>query len=99
MISTNSRYIDSVLVTQPKLSGNQTSNTQPPNILVITPSQPVNYTFNFVFYVVHGADRIDTLAYDFYGDPTKWWVIADANPEVMNWFNLSEGMIIRIPNA
>jgi hypothetical protein len=32
-------------------------------------------------YTVHDADRLDLLAFKYYGDPTKWWQICDANPE------------------
>ena len=30
---------------------------------------------------VQKADRLDLLAHKYYGDPDKWWLIADANPE------------------
>lgn len=32
-------------------------------------------------YTVHDSDRLDLLAFKYYGDPTKWWQICDANPE------------------
>jgi hypothetical protein len=32
-------------------------------------------------YTVHDADRLDLLAFKYYGDPTRWWQICDANPE------------------
>lgn len=31
------------------------------------------------FYDVMPHDRIDLLAYRFYGDPSLWWIIADFN--------------------
>jgi len=31
-----------------------------------------------VHQVIQG-DRLDLLAFRYYGDPTKWWIIADAN--------------------
>lgn len=32
------------------------------------------------FYVISTmGDRLDLLAYDFYGDPNYWWIIASAN--------------------
>jgi len=30
---------------------------------------------------VSQADRLDLLAYKYYGDPKKWWLICDANPD------------------
>src|SRR5262245_808884 len=32
-------------------------------------------------HTVHESDRIDLLAFKYYGDATKWWQIADANPQ------------------
>lgn len=32
-------------------------------------------------HTVQEGDRLDLLAYKYYGDPTKWWQINDANPE------------------
>lgn len=31
-------------------------------------------------HTVSGHDRLDLLAYKYYGDPTRWWQIGDANP-------------------
>src|SRR6266542_2938191 len=30
-------------------------------------------------HAVQEKDRLDLLAYKYYGDPTRWWQIADAN--------------------
>jgi len=32
-------------------------------------------------YQVREGDRLDLLAYKFYRNPRKWWLIADANPD------------------
>lgn len=55
--------------------------------------------FNYTGYMVRDDDRIDLLAYQFYGDSTMWWFIAEANPEIMNWSNLTAGTVLRIPSA
>jgi len=34
-----------------------------------------------VLHTVAGGDRLDLLAYKYYGDTTKWWQISDANPD------------------
>lgn len=34
-------------------------------------------------YQVRAGDRLDALAQKFYHDPRKWWLIADANPDVL----------------
>jgi len=32
-------------------------------------------------HTVHENDRLDLLAFKYYGDTTRWWQISDANPE------------------
>lgn len=91
MISNNSRYVNSTLVTTTNLDGQ--------SAIVITPSEAVAFTFTYSYYVVTGADRIDVIANAYYGDPTLWWRIADANPEIMKWDQVPSGTVIRIPNA
>lgn len=34
-------------------------------------------------YTMRG-DRLDNLAYQFYNDPTLWWVLSIANPDLPN---------------
>lgn len=50
-------------------------------------------------HTVTQSDRIDLLAYKYYGDPKKWWLICDANPEVFFPLDLLEepGKRIIIP--
>jgi nucleoid-associated protein YgaU len=45
------------------------------------------------------GDRMDNLAAQFYNDPTQWWRIADANPEIFFPGQMAPGSIIRIPQA
>lgn len=37
-----------------------------------------------VFLQTIRGDRLDNLAYQFYGDSSLWWVISVANPELPN---------------
>lgn len=48
-------------------------------------------------YTVIGGDRIDNLAYRFYGDPTLWFVLAVANNMELLPVDMNVGDIIRIP--
>ena len=49
-------------------------------------------------YQVRTGDRLDALAQKFYHDPRKWWLIADANPDVLTLEQLLEpGMQLVIP--
>jgi nucleoid-associated protein YgaU len=48
-------------------------------------------------YTVGMEDRIDLLAFRFYGDSILWWVIAKANGIRLLPFQLTPGKKIRIP--
>lgn len=50
-------------------------------------------------YVVQQGDRLDVLAYSYYGDALLWWIIARANPEVFYPDTPAPGTVIRIPHA
>lgn len=88
MLASNSRYVNSPQVTQ-KINGKDK--------VYIAPSAPSAFTFQYTSYMVNGSDRIDTIAASFLGDPTQWFLIGQANPEIINWFNLAAGTVIRIP--
>jgi hypothetical protein len=42
-----------------------------------TPDTPAGY-----WHTVKAGERLDILAYNYYRDPLKFWLIADANDEV-----------------
>jgi hypothetical protein len=48
-------------------------------------------------YTVVGGDRIDNMAYRFYGDPTLWFIIAVANDLELLPVDLNVGDTLRIP--
>lgn len=37
---------------------------------------------NDLYIITVNGDRLDNLAYQFYGDSTLWWVLQTANPTV-----------------
>lgn len=39
-------------------------------------------------HTVNQTDRLDLLAYKYYEEPKKWWLICDANPDFANPFDL-----------
>lgn len=90
MISSNSRYANSTVVTM-DVGG---SSRQ-----VIVPGKQQAYTFPYVSHTLTGAERADTLAQTYYGDATKWWMIADGNPEIIDWSSVAPGTILRVPNG
>lgn len=88
MIMANGRYRDSTIITLDV-------DNLPRQI--IFPSTPVPYTFQYRAYIWTGADRVDSISNNVYGDPSKWWMIAAGNPEVLDWSQIQPGTIIRIP--
>jgi len=50
------------------------------------------------FYTITGSDRIDLLAYKFYGDPILWWVLAAANDLELIPSDFTAGIVLRVPS-
>lgn len=46
-----------------------------------------------------GGDRLDNLAMHFYNDPHLWWIIVQANPDVLrrDSLRIKPGLELRIP--
>ena len=43
------------------------------------------------------GDRLDNLAYEYYKDPSLWWILARANKIGLGSLNVKAGKQIRIP--
>lgn len=59
------------------------------------PDIPLSADDSYVIAVL--GDRLDLLAFDFYGDTSFWWVIASANSLSGDSLYLEPGAQIRIP--
>lgn len=46
----------------------------------------------------HG-DRVDLLAGRYFGSAQEWWVIAEANPQVLDWTAPAESTPVMVPRA
>lgn len=89
MISATSRYKNATVTAGIDRDGD--------DIMLIQFQEPSDTTFKYTLYQVDDQTFIDVIASRFYGDPTQWWFIAQANPEILDWTNLIAGTIIRIP--
>lgn len=49
------------------------------------------------YIVTKEMDRLDLIAYDFYNDTTKWWIIMRANNLSGGSFRVKPGTRLRIP--
>lgn len=53
---------------------------------------------NDIYVVCSFGERLDLLAFKYYGDATLWWVIAAANPDLRkDSLYLQPGVQVRIP--
>jgi len=62
---------------------------------VIYPDIPISE--DDIYIITTGGDRYDTLAQQFYGDSTLWWVIASANTSKTDSLVTKPGVQLRIP--
>ena len=54
--------------------------------------------FSDIYVYISRGDRYDTLAQEYYGDSTLWWIISIANPQLeQNSLYPPLGIQIRIP--
>lgn len=60
---------------------------------------PLSRQITYTFYRVTSGERADTIAKAFYGKGQYWWKIADANPEILDYWNLEPGTVLRVPSA
>jgi len=50
-----------------------------------------------IYAVTQTGDRLDTLAHQFFGDASLWWIIATTNNIHDATFAIEDGTILRIP--
>jgi len=60
--------------------------------------QPIPFSPNDIYVKTGPGDRLDTLAYQFYGDVKYWWVIAVANKLGLGSVAIPNATQLRIPN-
>lgn len=57
----------------------------------------VPYKDSDIYIFSKSSDRLDLLAYEYYGDQTLWWVIARVNNLGKGSFMVPIGVRLRIP--
>ena len=50
-----------------------------------------------IYIATQTGDRLDTIAYQFYGDQSLWWIVATANNIHNPSFSVTDGTILRLP--
>lgn len=62
---------------------------------VIPPNIPLRD--DDIYVATETGDRLDTLANQFYGNSSLWWIIASANNLHGAMFAVPDGTVLRIP--
>ena len=88
MISATSRYNNAALTVVTDHRGTHQ---------VVNPQGPQELVVSYTYYQIAEFDTIDRIAEDVFGDGRLWWKIADVNPEILDWSDLTVGDIIRVP--
>lgn len=50
-----------------------------------------------IYIVTQTGDRLDTIAHQFYGDQSLWWIVATANNIHKVSFTVPDGTTLRLP--
>ncbi len=58
---------------------------------------PIPMRDDDLYVVTQTGDRLDAIAYRFYGDPKLWWIIASANNIHTAPTGIEDGLILRLP--
>tara|TARA_Y100000310_G_scaffold335820_1_gene418802 strand:+ start:717 stop:1004 length:288 start_codon:yes stop_codon:yes gene_type:complete len=59
--------------------------------------EKVHENNNDIYVIAQEGDRLDNIAFQYYGDSKLWWYIATANK--INTINIPPGTSLRIPSS
>ena len=61
---------------------------------------PISLSSNDIYILTTIGDRLDTLADQFYNDVRLWWIITNANPDIVrrDSYSLKPNLEVRIPS-
>lgn len=92
MISTSSRYNNQPVTYY--LDGR--TQTTRPTVMRGSTFSPSAYQVKTSIRWQQGA-RVDMMSGKLYGDPDKWWILMDENPEILDPMAIEAGSIVVIP--
>ena len=69
------------------------------DVLLVDNSRTINTTFSrSAKHTIAQGETLEHISFQYYGDATRWWQIADANASIQNPLLLTPGTVIDIPN-
>jgi nucleoid-associated protein YgaU len=74
-----------------------TTNETKKQYLESTIYPKIKATDDDIYVISSSSDRLDLLAYQYYGDKNYWWIIAVANNLNDATFHIEPGVQLRIP--
>ena len=81
-----------------RYSKTKTKKTPDGRMVYVTNAYPSIALRNTDTYIAtETGDRFDSLANQFYGNPSLWWIIASANNIHDGSMGVSDGTVLRIP--
>jgi nucleoid-associated protein YgaU len=79
------------------LSTSRYEEAQDGDRLIGVPRTDLDRFVKYVTYTTVYGERLDQIAGRVFGDPTRWWEIADLNPEVSFPGDIPAGTTLRVP--
>lgn len=67
--------------------------------LAVMPRRPVAQTLRVTDYRWRAAERVDEVASRYYGSESSWWMVAEANPSILDWSQVQAGQQILVPRG
>lgn len=65
-------------------------------IVFYVPDDLTNVSFKYYEYK---GETLSELSWRYFNRPDMWWAIVEYNPEIKDFFNITPGTRIRIPNV
>ncbi|MEV5264832.1 hypothetical protein [Streptomyces werraensis] len=67
--------------------------------LAIMHRRPVDQRLRVSDYRWRSDDRPDDVSSRYYGSESSWWMVAEANPQIMDWTQVPAGQQIMVPRG
>ncbi|NIY68043.1 hypothetical protein [Streptomyces malaysiensis] len=67
--------------------------------LAVLHRAPVDQKLRVSDYRWRAHERVDSVAAEYYGSETSWWMYAEANPQVLDWTQPPAGIQIMVPRG
>ncbi|MFB7311713.1 hypothetical protein [Streptomyces sp. NPDC056192] len=67
--------------------------------LAVMPRRPADQSLRVSDYRWRAHERVDSVAAEYYGSESSWWMYAEANPRVLDWTQPPVALQIMVPRG